>query len=83
MERFPFVDPEDAELYDDDDLEPEDDYETLATFISQYSGVCTIDNNHTYKRGDRIAKVQSTRNPFVPVPGVACKHCTRELPRAR
>lgn len=56
-----------------------DDYETLGSFDAGWSGRCTIDPDHTIKRGDRVAKIQLKANPLLPVTGVACKHCTSHL----
>lgn len=67
-------------LETDDEIE----YEIIGRrFESQFSGRCAVDWNHRVKRGDIVAKVQRADNPFLPVAGVACGACTKDLPRAR
>lgn len=64
--------------------EPHEEYELIGrTFESMYAGRCTIERSHKVKRGDMVSRVQRSENPFVTVSGVACKTCTKSLPRAR
>lgn len=59
-------------------------HELVATgpqFISQFSGWCAVDRFHKVKRGDRVTKVMWADNPTIPVSGVACKSCTKILPK--
>lgn len=61
-----------------------DDYEAAGgSFETQFPGHCTINRDHKIKRGDRVVRVQRADNPLIPVPGVACKNCTKILPRAK
>ena len=60
------------------------DYEVIGrVWKSQFSGDCTVDSRHHIRRGENVARVQYANNPMIPVPGVACSVCLRELPRAR
>ena len=62
------------------DAEPLEHFEiSSAVFEAQYSGRCTINHSHKIKRGERVARVQFSDNPMVPVPGVACYSCIRGL----
>lgn len=73
-----------GDVDEDFDITPEDEFEIVAVFEAQWSGHCTIDWDHPkIYRGDKVSKVQRTNNPFIPVTGVACKHCTKELPYAK
>lgn len=71
--------PEEKEVHpvfgNDDPVE----FEILSVFPAQYAGTCTIDRDHTIKRGDRVARVQRADNPMLVVSGVACSQCTRIL----
>lgn len=58
------------------------DYEIVRSFLATQSGRCTLDEDHKIARGDKIAKIQYADNPYVPIPGYACKHCIKFLPRA-
>lgn len=51
-------------------------------FPSQYHGVCTLDPDHRIRRGDKVARVQRSDNPMLPISGVACNMCVRILPHA-
>jgi hypothetical protein len=71
-------------LFDeDDDGSFGDDYVIVATFPSQYRGVCRVDETHSYKRGDYVGKLESASNPFIPVTGVACARCVRMVPHKK
>lgn len=64
--------------------DPEDVFEVIGrAFEAQYKGHCTINYDHTIKRGSRVARVQRQDNPMIPVGGVACSECIRILPKAR
>lgn len=52
------------------------------TFLSQYSGTCTIDRDHEIKRGTKVARVQRADNPMLPISGVACSQCIRTMSHA-
>lgn len=60
----------------------EGDYEIVHTMIAKDHGRCCLDEEHKIKRGDKIGKLQHSNNPFVPIPGWACKKCIEWLPRA-
>lgn len=57
------------------------DYEIIAVFESKFTGHCIINWDHKIKRGQKVARVRRTDNPFVPVSGVVCWSCARLLPR--
>jgi hypothetical protein len=57
-------------------------YSVTAVFPSQYKGFCKIDYAHRIKLGDMVGKLEKTDNPMLPVSGVACEKCVRDLPRA-
>lgn len=60
------------------------DYETIGRpFQAQFRGVCTVERRHTYKKGDKVSRVQRADNPTILVSGVACKHCSLLLPRGK
>jgi len=60
------------------------DYERSGTpFRSGFSGRCTIDDDHLIRRDDLVVRVRLQENPFVHVPGVACKGCTIMLPKTK
>lgn len=65
-----------------DDGDP-DDYEVTAIFDSQYHGRCTINSDHRIRPKDRIGYVQHADNPMLPVRGVACQACIRDMRRAK
>ena len=67
----------------DEDITPAHDYEVLAVFPSQFSGVCTLNMTHKIRRGDFVSKIQRADNPFIPISGVACSMCTRDFPKAK
>lgn len=70
----------------DEDLtinENDRDYEVTAIFDSQYHGRCTINSDHRIRPKDRIGYVQHADNPMLPVRGVACQACIRDMPRAK
>jgi hypothetical protein len=67
----------------DEDLEPEDDYEVVAAFPASRGGRCFVEQSHKIRTGDLIARIQHSTNPFIPVPGFACRDCARTLPRAK
>lgn len=69
----------DSPFDEDDDGEFSDPYIVVATFRAQFSGVCTVDDSHYYKTRDIVGKVERTDNPFIPVPGVCCNRCVRDL----
>lgn len=61
-----------------------EDYEVLGRwFPAQFVGRCTLDYDHKIRLGDKVARVQRTDNPMLPVPGVACEKCLKILPRAK
>lgn len=72
-----------ATLHPDDVRERDDDFEVTETFLALYSGSCAIDNRHDVRRGSRVGRIRAIANPLIPIPGVACSSCVKELPRAR
>lgn len=68
---------------DDSDITPELEYEVVSIFPSQFAGTCNIDDRHRIRKGDRVGKLRLSDNPMVPIPGVACKYCTTDYPRAK
>lgn len=77
----------DCEHCQEIDLEEEfpevPDYEVLVVFKSAFASDCLVNPNHRIRRGDRIGFVQLADNPMIPVKGVVCKWCVKDLPRAR
>lgn len=69
--------------YDDEDITPDHEYELVAVFPSQFSGYCTLDERHKIKKRDRVGKLRRADNPMVSVPGVTCKFCTLDFPKAK
>lgn len=70
------------------DLEEEfedsnEQYEMIAVFEAQFPGHCTLNWDHKIKVRDRVARVQHADNPMLPVPGVACTKCMRDLEFAK
>jgi hypothetical protein len=65
---------------DQDDLG--DPYVVTAVFPSQYKGYCKINLSHRIKLGQMVGKLAHADNPFLPVSGVACEKCLRDLARA-
>lgn len=59
------------------------EYEVVRTMYSQEAGRCCLNEEHRIRRGDKIGKLQHADNPFIPVSGWACKHCTSIYPKAR
>lgn len=51
-------------------------------FAGRFNGICAVDSEHRTRRGDMVSRVQRADNPMLPVTGVACKSCTKELPKA-
>lgn len=66
----------------DQEINEAEGFETVAIFEAQFSGHCAIEYGHKVKRGDLVSKIQHADNPMIPVSGVACKSCTRMLPKA-
>lgn len=65
-------------------MNDEEDFETVGRgFEAQFPGRCAIVYEHKIQRGDLVSRVQRADNPMLPVPGVACKVCTRLIPRAK
>lgn len=59
------------------------EFEVLARFEAVYPGSCVLNRDHSIKRGDKVSRVRYADNPMIPVPGVACKACTKTLPFAK
>jgi hypothetical protein len=60
------------------------EYELIGpVFRSSYPGWCTLDSNHRIRRDDRVSRVQRADNPMLPVTGVACSQCVRDLGHAK
>lgn len=57
-------------------------YVLAATFRAKQSARCTIDDEHRIKRDDLVGKLQRADNPFITVPGLACKNCIKGMARA-
>lgn len=56
------------------------DFELLGPlFQAKYRSSCYFDFTHTIKVGDPISRINRLHLPLVPVPGVACKNCTKLL----
>lgn len=68
---------------DDSDIIPDHEYEVSSTFLSQFSGICNLYEGHRIRKGDRIGKLQRADNPMIQLPGVACKWCITDYPRAK
>lgn len=73
-----------------DDLEDltsdweENDFEIVGrVFETAFRSVCRVNDEHTVRKGDKVARLRHGDNPMLPVSGVACAACTKELPRAR
>lgn len=67
-------------LFDeDDDGSFGEQFVILATFKSQFSGICAADETHAYKRNDYVGKLERSDNPFLPVTGVCCNRCVRTI----
>lgn len=58
------------------------EFEIERVLIAQYNGICTIDKDHSVRRGDRVAIVHRADNPMLKIQGVACKDCVKLLPHA-
>lgn len=59
------------------------DYELTAVFKAQFPSDCLINPNHRIRRNDKVGFVQLADNPTIPIKGVVCKWCIKDLPRAR
>lgn len=68
---------------DDSDITPDHDYEVTAIFAAQFASTCTLNESHRIRKGDRVGKLQYADNPYISIPGVACKYCTTDYPRAK
>lgn len=72
---------------DDDyieDIEDGPEYETIGrAFKSQFNGTCRVDDRHTVRKGQLVARIQRADNPNILVQGVACKNCTIMLPKGK
>jgi hypothetical protein len=49
-------------------------------FTAQYPGNCKVCDAR-YKVGVKVGKLEREDNPFIPVTGVACPRCLRDIPR--
>jgi len=59
-----------------------DDYEKIGReFEAAFPSHCALNWDHAVKRGDRVSRIQRADNPMLPVTGVACKTCTKLIPR--
>lgn len=58
-------------------------FEVTNTFLSQFSGRCTINEDHLVRKGDKVGKVRKADNPMIPIRGVCCKACVFDFPRAK
>lgn len=67
----------------EDESVTEDDWVVIRLFTATQSGQCCLVDTHKIKRGDIIGKLQHSGNPFISVPGWACKACTRSYPVVR
>lgn len=63
----------------DDVVDLTEDYRLDAVFRSRYTSVCSIDSEHRIAKGDQIAKITRTDNPFLGVLLYACPRCTAKL----
>ncbi len=68
---------------EDADIIPDHEYEIVAVFPTQFSGYCTLVDMHKIRKGDRVGKVRRADNPTIVLPGVACKYCILDYPRAK
>lgn len=59
------------------------DYEVTQVFKATFPSDCLISPNHKIRRNERVGFVQLADNPMIPVKGVVCKWCIKDLPRAR
>lgn len=63
----------------DEEFEAVEPYEIVAVFDAQFPGHCNMNWEHKIKPGVRVARLQHANNPALPVPGVACTKCMRDL----
>ena len=64
--------------------DPEEQFEAIGPLMdAKFSGRCAIDWDHRIRRGDVVTRVAWADNPLLPVPGVACKNCTKFLKKSR
>lgn len=64
-------------------LGPDEMYEIVAVFDAQFPSRCRVDYDHKIRVGDRVARLQRSDNPMLPVTGVACSKCYKIIPRAQ
>jgi len=69
----------DSLFSEDDDGVFGEEFVIVATFPAQFKGICAVDDQHAYKRGDFVGKLERSDNPFIPVQGVACNRCVRTI----
>lgn len=67
----------------DDEFEAEDEFEITAIFEAQFPGNCAINWDHRIKVRDKVARIQHADNPALPVRGLACTKCMRDLEFAK
>jgi hypothetical protein len=57
--------------------------EVTSVFNAMYPALCALNRNHKIKPNDLVAKIRRLNNPMLPLPGVVCKDCFADLPRAK
>lgn len=63
----------------EEEFESDAGYEIIAIFEAQFPGHCAINWDHKIKVRDRVARIQHADNPMLPVRGLACTKCMRDL----
>lgn len=67
----------------EEEFESEDTFEIVAVFEAQYPGNCAVNWDHKIKVRDRVARIQYAANPALPVRGLACTKCMRDMQFAK
>lgn len=74
----------DADYYDDDEDFPREIHASGTPFRSKFTGWCNMpDCDSRVRMNDLVTKVHYSDNPLIPVSGVACKSCTKWLPKGK
>jgi hypothetical protein len=70
-------------LEPDADITPDHEYEIVSNFPSQFGGYCNLEESHRIRKGDRVSKIRRADNPLISIPGVTCRICSLDIPRAK
>jgi hypothetical protein len=57
--------------------------EITSIFTTSFPGLCALNRTHKIKPNETVAKIRRRNNPMLPLPGVVCKDCFADLPRAK